>query len=93
MGVGIRWIRLRMRRIEIEMRQISVGMWGMQRIRMGIWERMEIKRIRLEMRENWGKNKGVGIEMRHTNSGKGWKPQEMFLFTIKFYAIFFSWIK
>ena len=30
-----------------------------------------IKRIRLEMQQNWGKNKGVLIEMRHTKSGEG----------------------
>ena len=30
-----------------------------------------IKRIKLEMQENWGKNKGVLIEMRHTKSGDG----------------------
>ena len=29
MGVRMWWIRLRMGGIEIEMREISVGMWGM----------------------------------------------------------------
>ena len=41
------------------------------------------------MQWNWGKNKGEGMDIRHTMSGEGKKPQGMFLFTIKFYVNFF----
>ena len=38
MGIGVQVIRLRMRGIGVEMWEISVGMWAMQEIRVGIWE-------------------------------------------------------
>ena len=72
MGVRMRWIRLRMRGIEMEMRVISVGIVRNAVNQDGdLGNRVGIKRIRLEMRKNWGENKGVWIEMRHTQNREG----------------------
>ena len=52
--------------IGLKIQGIRVGMWGMQGIREGIWGMgVGMQVIRLEMRENWGKKKDVGMEMRH----------------------------
>ena len=72
MGVGMQKIRLRIWEIVVEMRGITVGMWEMQQIRVGIWgTELGMQGNRLEMRESWGKNKGVSMEMRHTRSEEG----------------------
>ena len=72
MGMRMQEIRLRKRIIGVEMQGISVGMWGMQGIRVEIWEiGVGMQRIKLEMQSNWGKNKDALMEIRHRRSGEG----------------------
>ena len=46
--------------IGVEMQRIIVGMWGIQKKKKMIWGiGVAMQGIRLEIRKNWGKNKGV----------------------------------
>ena len=65
-------IRVRMSEIGVEMRGIRVCMWEMQETRARI-SRMKLGGlgIRLEMQSNWGKNNGLGKEIKHARSGEG----------------------
>ena len=61
-------------------------MKGMARIMMevqGMGVRMQV--IRLKMQRNCGKNKGVGIEMRHKKSEGGRGKSQRTCFCLKLY--------
>ena len=58
MVLRVQETRLRIKGIRVKMREIILGVWGMQGIRLGIWGMgVGMQGIRLEMRENLGKNK------------------------------------